>query len=76
MYDIIIYFTLIIYFHDIVYIRVIDTCTKIILPKLNGFSHWKMMWASIFDPTHGLSKTQMAPFHSSLEHLTFCLKFK
>ena len=58
MYDVVSYFTMIISFHYIVLIRVIDY--KTIFPKLNRFSHWKM-WVGVFDPIHGLSKIQMAP---------------
>ena len=59
MYDVVSYFTMIISFHYIFFIRVIDY--KTIFPKLNRFSHWKMMWVGVFDPIHGLSKIQMAP---------------
>ena len=59
MYDVVSYLTMIISFHYIVFIRVIDY--KTIFPKLNRFSHWKMMWVGVFDPIHGLSKIQMAP---------------
>ena len=45
-------------FHYIVFIRIIDY--KTIFPKLNRFSHGKMMWVGVFDPNHGLSKIQMA----------------
>ena len=50
---------MIILFHYIVFIRMIDY--KTIFPKLNRFSHGKMMWVGVFDPIHGLSKIQMAP---------------
>ena len=56
MYDVVSYFTMIISFHCIVLIRMIDY--KTIFPKLNRFSHWKMMWVGVFDPIHGLSKIQ------------------
>ena len=59
MYDVVSYFTMIISFHYIVFIRMIDY--KTIFPKLNRFSHGKMMWAGVFDPIHGLGKIQMAP---------------
>ena len=59
MYDVVSYFTMIISFHYIVFIRMIDYKTT--FPKLNRFSHGKMMWVGVFDPIHGLSKIQMAP---------------
>ena len=60
MYDVVSYFTMIISFHYIALIRVIDY--KTIFPKLNRFSHWKMMWVGqSLIPIHGLSKIQMAP---------------
>ena len=59
MYDVVSYFTMIISFHYIVFIRMIDY--KTIFPKLNRFSHGKMMWVGVFYPIHGLSKIQMAP---------------
>ena len=58
-YDVVSYFTMIISFHYIVFIRVIDY--KTIFPKLSRFPHWKIMWVGVFDPIHGLCITQMAP---------------
>ena len=62
MCDVVSYFTMRISFHYIVFMRVIDY--KTIFPKLNRFSHWKMIWVGVFDPIYGLSKIQMA--HSIL----------
>ena len=74
MFDIIIYFTMIVSFHHIVYNRMIDY--KIIINSIISiFTLENDVGGCPLIPFVGYENPN-GPFHFSLGHQTFCLKFK